>query len=184
MSSYIHYEQAFETYLQRQNIPYVPVDQTKKAIFSGERIKSFDFILYPRHGRRILADVKGRKFPYPSYRRGNWGQTWTTTDDVEGLTRWEEVFGEEYLSVFVFAYWLCDQNPDHADNDASDHPLTQPQLFETIYNYQQRDYTFVVADLHAYRQQMRHRSDSWQTVFVPAKQFKLLAQSFDDFVRP
>ena len=56
-----HYERAFESYLQERQIPYVAVDQAKKAVFAGAKIKSFDFILYPRQGPKILADVKGRK---------------------------------------------------------------------------------------------------------------------------
>lgn len=181
MSAHTHYEQAFEAYLQQQNIPYVAVDQAKKAVFSGARIKSFDFIIYPPRGRRILADVKGRKFPYQSFQRGRWGETWTTTDDVRGLTRWEEVFGDEYMAVFVFAYWLCGENNDGEDYE---HCPSQPYLFDNIYHYQQRDYTFVIADLHAYRQRMRPRSARWQTVFVPTRHFKLLAQPFDEFVHP
>ena len=181
MSGHTHYEQAFETYLQQQNIPYVAVDQAKKAVFSGMRIKSFDFIIYPRHGRRILADVKGRKFPYQSFQRGRWGETWTTTDVVEGLTRWEEVFGEQYLAVFIFAYWLCDQDPGGVRPQRAVGPPVQPHLFDTIYHYQQHNYTFVVAPLSAYRRQMRRRSDRWDTVYVPSKQFKLLVQAFDEF---
>jgi len=106
-----HYERAFESYLQERQIPYVAVDQAKKAVFAGAKIKSFDFILYPRRGPKILADVKGRKLAYRSFLRGRGAESWTTRKDVSGLQAWEEVFGSEYLAAFIFAYWLNENLP-------------------------------------------------------------------------
>ena len=51
MRRHIHYEAAFEDYLRSRGWPYLPVDEHRKAIFSGARIKSFDFLVYPP-GRR------------------------------------------------------------------------------------------------------------------------------------
>ena len=48
---HIHYEAAFEDYLRSRGWPYIPVDEQKKAIFAGARIKSFDFLVY-RPGER------------------------------------------------------------------------------------------------------------------------------------
>ena len=56
-----HYERAFEWYLRQRDMRYVAVDQAKKAVFSGVRLKSFDFIVYSGRGRAVLLDVKGRK---------------------------------------------------------------------------------------------------------------------------
>src|SRR5688500_7028395 len=39
----IHYEAAFEAYLRERGIPYVAVDEAKKAIFANAKLKSFDF---------------------------------------------------------------------------------------------------------------------------------------------
>ena len=41
-----HYEAAFEDYLRSRGWPYLPVDEQKKAIFAGARVKSFDFLVY------------------------------------------------------------------------------------------------------------------------------------------
>ncbi len=170
-----HYERAFEEYMRGRGIAYVGVDQAKKAIFSGVRIKSFDFIIYPRQGRKILADVKGRKFPYQSYQQGRWGESWTTGADVEGLSRWEEVFGGDYRAVFVFAYWLCGKDEDSGGE--------QLELFDDVYQFEQRDYVFVAADLSTYRQRIRRRSASWKTVYVPQRLFRQMVQPFDEFIR-
>lgn len=41
-----HYEQAFEYYLRSKKIPYVSVDEAKKAIHGPKKLKSFDFVVY------------------------------------------------------------------------------------------------------------------------------------------
>ncbi|MFN0012064.1 MAG: HYExAFE family protein [Phycisphaerales bacterium] len=80
-----HYERAFEGYLRQKRLPYVAVDEAKKALLpegvgfevrggggvaacaagAGGRaparsIKSFDFVIYA-DGRNLLIEVKGRK---------------------------------------------------------------------------------------------------------------------------
>ncbi len=69
-----HYERAFETFLRQRRIPYVAVDEARKALLSSdatfringdepgtdEALKSFDFVLYGQ-SRNFLIDVKGRK---------------------------------------------------------------------------------------------------------------------------
>ncbi|MHC4674764.1 MAG: HYExAFE family protein, partial [Planctomycetota bacterium] len=60
---HIHYEAAFEDYLRSRGVPYVPVDEARRAIFSGAKIKSFDFLVYPGNEHHWIVDIKGRKFP-------------------------------------------------------------------------------------------------------------------------
>ena len=71
MKKHIHYEAAFEDFLRSRGVPYVPVQEARRAIFAGERIKSFDFIVYPGGQRHWIVDVKGRRFPYITERGGN-----------------------------------------------------------------------------------------------------------------
>jgi len=178
-----HYERAFEAVLQRRQVPYVAVDQAKKALFGPVRLKSFDFIIYPRRGPMLLTDVKGRKLSKKSFQRGHLGQTWTTRNDVESLRSWERVFGAGYLAAFVFAYWLYDDDEPaeiaQADSAAAAPKSSSPGGVES---FDQRDYTFVVAELNAYERQMRPRSSSWRTVYVPAKQFAQRARPFEQFL--
>ena len=174
-----HYEQAFEDYLRRCSVPYVAVDQTKKAVFTSVQLKSFDFIVYPNRGRKILADVKGRKFSYQSFQRGRLGQSWVTSDDIAGLIQWEQVFGpDDYVSAFIFAYWLIDDS-QNCPFEAIGSP-TEPN----VHYYRQRLYGFMFAELNDYRRQMRLRSRSWNTVYVPHRQFQLLARPFDTIAAP
>ena len=63
------YEACFEDYLRTAGVPYVAVDEAKKALFAGVRLKSFDFVVYSASGANLLVDVKGRRFPYE--RAGN-----------------------------------------------------------------------------------------------------------------
>ncbi len=59
-----HYEAALGDYLRSRGVPYVAVDEARRSVFAGAKIKSFDFIVYPPTGPSWLVDVKGRKFPY------------------------------------------------------------------------------------------------------------------------
>jgi len=170
-----HYERAFEDMLRGRGIRYVAVDQAKKAVFAGVRIKSFDFLVYPAAGDKILVDVKGRKFTCAGYHQGRWGETWVTRVDVEGLSCWEEVFGEGYKAAFVFAYWLTD---GVERNEKREH-----NLFDDIYRFEGRDYAFAVTEVDTYRRRMRTRSASWQTVFVSQRQFRQMARSFGEYIR-
>ena len=52
------YEACFEDYLRTAGVPYVAVDEAKKALFAGVRLKSFDFVVYSASGTNLLVDVK------------------------------------------------------------------------------------------------------------------------------
>lgn len=59
-----HYEAAFEAYLRAQRLPYVAVDETRRALLGDGSLKSLDFIVSPAGaGDGWLIDVKGRQFP-------------------------------------------------------------------------------------------------------------------------
>ncbi len=159
---HIHYEAAFEDYLRSQGIAYVPVDEHKKVIFSGARVKSFDFLVYRKQGETWLVDVKGRKFPYdtPSHKR--YWENWLTRDDLDGLRQWQEVFGRGFVSMIVFAYHLI---------GARDRQPT-PQ----VHPYRGEYYAFLTIPAATYAQHARRRSAKWDTVTVPAATFKKLAK--------
>src|SRR5438067_1897458 len=57
----IHYEAAFEAYLRQRGIPYVAVDEAKRALFANAKLKGFDFVVYSKNGPNLLIDVKGRQ---------------------------------------------------------------------------------------------------------------------------
>src|SRR5512141_2066258 len=91
-----HYEAAFEDYLRRQGLPYIAVDEAKKALFAGAKLKSFDFVVYRPQGQNLLVDVKGRKL-VPAKRGGTSAfQNWATREDIDDLRQWQEIFGDGF----------------------------------------------------------------------------------------
>lgn len=162
---HIHYEAAFEDYVRSRGWPYIPVNEQKKAIFSGARIKSFDFLLYRPGGTAWLVDIKGRKFPYDSKHGKRYWENWVTREDLKSLDQWEGVFGEGFLPVFVFVYWLVDG--------------ASAQLPTDIHLFRNQQYTLGWIPSKDYAAHARPRSESWNTVSVPAKTFRKLFQPLD-----
>jgi len=168
----IHYEAAFEDYLRAKGWPYVAVDETKKAIFAGASVKSFDFLVYSQSGPNLLVDVKGRKFPdgVTGRRRGAsraW-ENWITRQDADGLAEWEKVFGRDFAAVLVFAYWL--QGP----------PSRAP--FEDVHLFRRNHYAFVGVPLADYLAAAHPRSTRWETLAVPSAAFQRLAGDICSFL--
>ena len=190
-SNGVHYERAFEAYLRQRRLPYVALNQARRAVFDGVRLKSFDFLIYPPAQMRILTDVKGRRLELSAYQRGRLGESWVTTEDVDGLKCWQKVFGLSYRSIFVFAYWLYGE-PLRCESSTviSLGPLravidtpAQPDLPD-VFSFQGRLYTFKAVELNAYRVGMKPRSASWRTVYVPSRIFRNVVEPFDNFIRP
>jgi hypothetical protein len=174
-----HYEQAFEHYLRANRIPYVAVDEAKKALLPAAAkrkaaesadavaaLKSCYFVVYAPHGN-LLVDVKGRMFgsaknDNPSSNRRY--ESWVTQEDVESLTRWQELFGKDFTAVFVFAYCLRQQPPD--------------ALFDELFAFGDKWYALREAHLTAYVQCMVSRSSKWSTVHVPGEAFSRISRPF------
>ena len=139
-------------------IQYIAVDEQKRAALGRSNIKSFDYLLYPRNQQIIVAEVKGRKFKGTSFARLAGFECWVTTDDVAGLSRWQEVFGPDHTSAFIFAYKI--ENID-VDFDGRE-----------VYDYNANRYVFFCVKLNDYRSFMKVRSPKWQTVTLPADKFR------------
>lgn len=182
-----HYEQAFEHFLRANRVPYVAVDEAKKALLParttnkslrqqdnksaeeselGGALKSFDFVVYAPQ-RSLLVDVKGRMFgsaaslsPHSSRRY----ESWVTQDDVDSLKHWQRLFGNDFEAVFVFAYCLRQQPPD--------------ALFEELFAFGERWYALREISLDAYCGAMVKRSDRWQTVHLLGGEFARLSRPF------
>ena len=153
-----HYERAFGNWLIDNHIQYIAVDEQKRAAFGRSKIKSFDYLLYPRNQQIIVAEVKGRKFKGTSFAKLAGFECWVTADDVDGLARWQQVFGRDHTAVFVFAYRI--ENID-VDFDGRD-----------VYDFVQDRYIFFAVRLDDYRRFMKRRSPKWQTVTLPADKFR------------
>jgi len=153
-----HYDAAFEAWLREHRLPYVAVDESKRALLTRQSIKSPDFLVQsPRLGR-IVVDVKGRKQEIGSQVR-RW-ENWATEDDLSSLDAWEAIFGAQFKSLLVFAYELSDQTED----------AEQPLMLE----FRGRRYSFHGVWASDYRQAMRQRSSQWETVWVPSAAYRQL----------
>jgi hypothetical protein len=169
----VHYEAAFEAYLREHGIPYVAVDEARKALFSTAKLKSFDFVVYSKNGRNLLIDIKGRKHTAVAggeRLRGRSGgssyQTWATEQDVADLIQWQQVFGEGFTAVLLFVYWI-------------DAPLTpEPGMFE----HRDRWYHLLGIELCEYQEHMRRRSVKWETVAIPQADFRSLARPIESWL--
>jgi hypothetical protein len=161
----VHYEAAFEAFLRSRAIPCVAVDEAKKALFNSAKLKSFDFVVYSKSGPNLLVDIKGRQARTRPGGRNTF-ETWTTEQDVNDLIQWQEVFGEGYTALLAFVYWI-------------DAPLS-PEA--GMFCHQGRWYHMYGVELTDYRNHMRRRSAKWETVCLPAEEFRSLARPIEEWL--
>ena len=171
-----HYDRAFEHYLRANAIPYVAVDEAKRALAPGSetpgqltgtktKLKSFDFVVYSNSGCNLLVDVKGRKH---SGKTGRSFQNWVTNDDVKCLRKWQGIFGDDFDPAFAFLFW-CDAQPPDA-------------LFHEVFEYNERWYAVLAVRLADYAEHMRPRSAKWDTVSIPARAFDQVSLPLKDLL--
>ncbi len=156
-----HYDAAFEHYLRAKQIPYVAVDEARKALHGPVKLKSFDFVVYGSQGTNWLVDVKGRKHTGRSHKQLD---NWVTDADIRDLLRWEQIFGDGFQAALVFLYW-CDAQPPDA-------------LFMETFTCRERWYAVLAASAADYQQHMTRRSQRWGTVHVPAGSFGRISRPF------
>lgn len=179
-----HYEQAFEHYLRANRVPYIAVDEAKKALVpsmarskieskgseavQAGSIKSFDFVVYaPHRERNLLVDIKGRMYGSRAAAgclTNRRMESWVTLEDVSGLQRWQAMFGSGFEATFVFAYCLRQQPPD--------------ALFEELFTFGGKWYALREVPLDAYVKHMVPRSAKWGTVHLPKDAFHRISRSF------
>lgn len=164
-----HYDQAFEQYLRAKQIPYVRVDDARRALFGDEHNpssrKSFDFVVYSSIGPNLLIDVKGRKHTGRSARSLD---NWVRQADIDSLAQWETIFGDDFLGAFAFLY-RCDAQPPDA-------------LFREVFQFGDRWYALLAIRLEDYRQHLKRRSGKWKTVNIPTRRFAELAAPLRDLL--
>ena len=183
-----HYEQAFEAFLREERIPYVSVNEAKKALLPAgatlrlepadpeagppaRSLKNFDFVIYGS-GCNLLAEIKGRKLAPRAATSSRTRSTspprrlesWVAAEDVHSMQAWQRLFGPEFRAVFIFLYW-CDELP--ADG-----------LFEEIVEHRGRWYALRAVSVEEYARVMRVRSPRWGTVHVDTASFARISHPF------
>lgn len=166
MKAHVHYEAAFQDYLLRRQVPYVAVDELRRAAFRDAKLKSFDFIVYSAQTTNWLVDIKGRRFPGGERGRRSW-QNWATQADLDGLAQWQQVFGQGFRALLLFAYWI----------DGGDPPPT-----EIVHDFRDARYVFVGVPLDDYRVHARVRSPRWGTVNVPVAEFAKMMRPVSEWL--
>lgn len=161
-----HYEAAFESYLRQWQIPYVGLDEARRGIVADDSIKNADFIVSQGPNLNWVVDVKGRRFP--SGTKKQYWRNWSTRDDLLGLAKWEQLFGDSIRGLIVIAY--------HVVNNVS--PVSQSEL----HAYRGQTYAFLGIRLADYLRHARVISPKWDTVAIPARQFREFARPFTAFV--
>jgi hypothetical protein len=167
MKGHIHYEAAFDACLRKLGVPFLPVDEAKKASFRDAKLKSFDFIVYSTAGTNWLVDIKGRRWAARgSQRRPTW-ENWVTQADLDGLAQWETVFGDGFAALLVFAYAL------------QPHDDPPPEIVTTHHD---RRYVFAGIPRAQYAAEARIRSPKWGTVNMPVRAFAAAVRPLADFL--
>ncbi len=163
-----HYDAAFEAFLTQTCVPFVVVDEARRAVLQQASLKSMDFIVYSRRQWNLIVDVKGRRFPSGSDDHVHKWENWATADDIESLLRWQTVFGAGFRSLLVFAYCAGDARA----------------LCElgTCFQFRERHYAFFGVWADEYRDEMRQRSPSWQTVSLPSRVYREKRSTISEFL--
>lgn len=189
-----HYEKAFEDFLRARRIPYVAVDEAKKALMPDsaalrvqERdaagstadlaLKSFDFVLYGS-GINLLAEVKGRRIPRSRARPAD-------TDTLPRLAprplprssrleNWVTLDDIESLSrwerLFGPSFEAAFIFVYWCDEQPAD------ALFEEIFEHRAHWYAIRAITLSDYRAAMKVRSPRWRTVHLPQATFNRVSR--------
>lgn len=171
------YEQAFGGWLNEQRLRYTSVNQTKRAVFRQNKIKSFDFLVYPEQNSGltqsfghlseslaspVIVEVKGRLYKGSDISALNNIQCWVTMEDITGLLAWQDAFDGPlpYVAYFVFAFRL-------------EYPFTEI-LPDGVYEYDSEVFCFYAVSLEDYIKHMTVRSKSWQTLTLSTADFRRL----------
>jgi hypothetical protein len=202
-----HYESAFEQYLRVGRVPYVAVDEAKKALLpqatdfrvrdeSGEgarelALKSFDFVIYGE-GLNLLCEVKGRRITLPSRASAN-----SNAGGAGGLLggAMGGLGGGGGMSARVgrLENWVTN---DDVESLACWERLfgagfaaafifvywcdAQPPdgLFQEIFSHRDRWYAIRACTLADYAAHMRVRSPKWRTLHVSPRTFERISHPF------
>jgi hypothetical protein len=152
-----HYEAAFEAYIRSLRVPCVAVDEAKRSFFEDEGLKNPDFIVYPKHGTNLVVEVKGKRGKNATGRRA-W-ENWVTTDDLDGLAHWQEIFGPSFQAMIAFAY--AETPP----------PFPLPPG-DGAFAFRNRLYRFWGIGLDDYIAHLRSRGPAWRAVAMARREFR------------
>lgn len=162
-----HYEAAFESFVRSLRVPCVAVDEAKRALSGASDLKSPDFLLYPRGAANLVVEVKGKRAKDGRGRRP-W-ENWVSTDDLDGLARWQELFGPGFRAVLSFAY-------------AEPPPAFGLPPGEGAFAFRDRLYRFWAVELDDYVAHLRSRGPAWRAVAMARQEFRRRVRPLTDWL--
>lgn len=162
-----HYEAAFEAYVRALRLPCVAVDEAKRALTADDEVKSPDFLLYPGKGPNLVVEVKGKRGKTALGRRP-W-ENWVTTDDLDGLARWQVMFGPGFRALLVFVY-------------AEDAPTFPLPPGDGSFTFRNRLYRFWAVELDEYVGHLRSRGPAWKAVAMARSEFRERVRPLDEWL--
>jgi hypothetical protein len=166
-----HYEAAFAEFLRHHHIGHIAVDETRRSCLGLGTVKSLDFVIvHSASGAKWLVDVKGRRYPggRPERPKRTW-ECWTMMEDVTAARQWAAAFGPDYHALFVFAYHLV-----------ADSVVLRED--ETLWSFRDARYALRGIRADEYAEHMRRRSQRWNTVSLPNRVYRQLAQPLHVFL--
>ena len=166
------YEQAFECFLAENKLPFIWIDQSKCLEFQNCHVKNFDFLISPNTDSPILVELKGRTFKGTSLAGLKGLDGWATFEDVQSLSHWLDQFQKDApltQAVFVFAFRFA--NID-IETDGW-----------CVYDYSGEQFLFLAIPLQKYAETMKIRSPKWQTVTLPAEDFRQWALPIEEMLK-
>lgn len=196
-----HYEQAFEHYLRGKCVPYVAVDEARKALLpEGHQlrvidpidaahaattgteppthaIKSFDLVLYPGtpEGENLLVEVKGRRIPprtlSPTARHSSPHRP--QGRPKSRLESWATEDDIRSLQVWEALFGQGFAATLVFVYWCEEEPPAP--LFEEIFEFQGRWYSIRAIRVRDYARRMRPRSLRWRTVHLAQADFDQLS---------
>ncbi|WP_165231548.1 HYExAFE family protein [Aquisphaera insulae] len=152
-----HYEAAFEAFVRSLRVPCVAIDESKRAVFGEDGLKNPDFLLYPRMASNLVVEVKGKRGRNARGRR-DW-ENWVTTDDLDGLVRWQAIFGPGFRSILAFVY--AEMPP----------PFPLPRE-NGAFEFRGLEYRFWGVALDDYVAHLRSRGPAWKAVAMARRAFR------------
>ncbi len=152
-----HYEAAFEGFIRSLRVPCVAVDEAKRAVSVEGALKNPDFLLYPRGALNLVVEVKGKLGKTVAGRRA-W-ENWVTTDDLDGLVRWQAMFGPGFRALLAFVY-------------AERAPAFPLPPGDGSFAFRNRLYRFWGVELDDYLGHLRSRGPAWKAVAMARREFR------------
>lgn len=190
-----HYEAAFEHYLRLRHVPYVMVDEARKALLPpganfklqpaddhGEvdrhaarpvGLKSFDFVIY---GEPVnyLIEIKGRRLAsrVGTSREGIDRLRPASAGRLESWVTLDDLDSlERWVALFGEPFRAAFVFIYLCDE------LPPAALFEEMFEFRGRWYALRAIELDRYKPAMKERSARWRTVHLPSAAFDRLCVS-------